>query len=168
MIMLNETKNKFKRLKEHILILAPVILSLAILLGYSYAIKPIYQERYFITFFPLACFFFLLINKNYFNRNKHLLLSICLISVIFLYGPRSLVPYTNYEDLVNKPDAQINLLIKFCDLDWDPNCLEFHKNTKTIKTVSYAQAREPIYKSSINSSSKYLKYLNKLKSVLKS
>ena len=74
----------------------------------------------------------------------------------------------SYEDLVSNPDAQIKLLIKFCDLDWDPNCLEFHKNTKTIKTVSFAQARKPIYKSSVNSSSKYLKYLNKLKSVLKS
>ena len=74
----------------------------------------------------------------------------------------------SYEDLVSSPDAQIKLLIKFCGLDWDPNCLEFHKNTKIIKTVSFAQARKPIYKSSINSSSKYLKYLNKLKSILKS
>ena len=73
----------------------------------------------------------------------------------------------SYEDLINNKDAQIKLLIKFCGLDWDPNCLEFHKNTKTIKTVSFAQARKPIYKSSVNLSSKYLKYLNKLKSVLK-
>ena len=74
----------------------------------------------------------------------------------------------SYEDLVSNPDAQIKLLIKFCDLDWDANCLESHKNAKTIKTVSFAQARKPIYKSSVNSSSKYFKYLNKLKSVLKS
>ena len=74
----------------------------------------------------------------------------------------------SYEDLINNQDAQIKLLIKFCGLDWDPNCLESHKNTKTIKTVSFAQARKPIYKSSINSSSKYLNYLNKLKSILKS
>ena len=73
----------------------------------------------------------------------------------------------SYEDLVSNPDAQIKLLIKFCGLDWDSNCLESHKNTKTIKTVSFAQARKPIYKSSVNSSSKYFKYLNKLKSVLK-
>ena len=73
----------------------------------------------------------------------------------------------SYEDLVSNPDTQIKLLIKFCGLDWDSNCLEFHKNTKTIKTVSFVQARKPIYKSSVNSSSKYFKYLNKLKSVLK-
>ena len=73
----------------------------------------------------------------------------------------------SYEDLVSNPDSQIKLLIEFCGLDWDPNCLEFHKNTKTIKTVSFAQARKPIYKSSVNSSSKYLKYLSKLKSILK-
>jgi len=73
----------------------------------------------------------------------------------------------SYEDLINNSDTQIKLLIKFCGLDWDRNCLEFHKNTKTIKTVSFAQARKPIYKSSVNSSNKYLEYLNKLKSVLR-
>ena len=39
----------------------------------------------------------------------------------------------SYEDLVSNPDAQIKLLIKFCGLDWDPNCLEFQKNTRIIK-----------------------------------
>ena len=63
---------------------------------------------------------------------------------------------------------KLSFLIKFCGLNWDPSCLESHKNTRTIKTVSFLQARKPIYKSSINSSSKYLEYLNKLKSVLKS
>ena len=74
----------------------------------------------------------------------------------------------HYENLINDPDTQIKLLIQFCNLDWDPNCLEFYKNKKTIKTVSSAQARKPIYKSSINASEKYSAYLEKLKSTLKS
>ena len=74
----------------------------------------------------------------------------------------------HYENLINDPDTQIKLLIQFCNLDWDPNCLEFYKNKKTIKTVSSAQARKPIYKSSINASEKYSAYLEKLKFTLKS
>ena len=73
----------------------------------------------------------------------------------------------NYEDLIKNPESQIKLLIKFCDLNWDPRCLEFHKNKKTIKTVSFVQARKPIYSSSVNASNKYSSYLDKLKSILK-
>ena len=158
--LLNETKNKFKHLKEHILILAPVILSLAILLGYSYAIKPIYQARYFITFFPLACFFFLLINRDYFDRNKLFLLSVCLISVIFFYGPRSMVPYTNYGDLIVKShykecaeypiffnktespglrsyfDITFNMASKIYSPNYQRKLISYNKFIKSIKTNS--------------------------------
>ena len=72
-----------------------------------------------------------------------------------------------YENLVNNPEIETKSLIDFCGLDWDPKCLEFYKNKKTIKTVSFAQARKPIYRSSINISDKYSIYLDKLKSILK-
>jgi len=74
----------------------------------------------------------------------------------------------NYEELIKDTENQIKLLIKFCDLDWDANCLKFYQNTKTIKTVSFAQARKPIYTSSINASDKYSAYLKNLKTSLKS
>ena len=74
----------------------------------------------------------------------------------------------NYENLINNQNEEIKNLIKFCDLDWDPNCLNFHKNKKSIKTVSFAQARKPIYNSSINISKNYSIYLEKLISKLKS
>jgi len=69
----------------------------------------------------------------------------------------------NYEKLVSNKEEEIKKMIKFCDLDWDPICLNHHKNKKTpIKTVSISQAREPVYKSSINSNSNYGKYLSKM------
>ena len=74
----------------------------------------------------------------------------------------------SYEDLINDQNSQIKNLIKFCELDWDQNCLNFHKNSKTIKTVSFAQARKPIYKSSINISKNYSVYLEKLGVKIKS
>jgi len=64
---------------------------------------------------------------------------------------------------VSDKENEINKLLKFCDLEWDDNCLNFYKNSKTpIKTVSISQAREPIYKSSVNSNDKYKDYLKEM------
>ncbi len=69
----------------------------------------------------------------------------------------------NYEKLVSNKEEEIKKLIKFCNLEWDPACLEHHKNKKTpIKTVSISQAREPIYESSVNTNLNYEKYLKEM------
>jgi hypothetical protein len=61
--------------------------------------------------------------------------------------------------MVKNPEHESKNMTDFCGLDWDPNCLNFHKNNKTpIKTASIVQARKPIYKSSLRLSDKYLKY----------
>jgi len=72
-----------------------------------------------------------------------------------------------YEDLINDPEQKIKELIKFCGLNWQQNCLEFYKNKKIIKTVSFSQARKPIYKDSIKGSLNFKKYLKNLDLALK-
>tara|TARA_B100001250_G_scaffold413608_1_gene448302 strand:+ start:370 stop:1917 length:1548 start_codon:yes stop_codon:yes gene_type:complete len=68
----------------------------------------------------------------------------------------------NYENLINNTEVEIKNMLKFCDLEWEKNCLEPHKNfSSSISTASIYQARKPIYKSSINTSNIYNKYLNK-------
>ena len=72
-----------------------------------------------------------------------------------------------YENLVNNPEEEIRNLLKFCNLDWDEKCLNFHENKKTpIQTVSLVQAREPIYKSSVNSNIGYSQYLHEMYDIL--
>ncbi len=66
-----------------------------------------------------------------------------------------------YEDLINKPNDEIKRLIKFCDLEWDNNCLKFYDTKSSIKTLSVAEARKPIYKSSILGNKNFKSYLNK-------
>jgi len=69
----------------------------------------------------------------------------------------------NYENLINNTEAEIKKLIEFCDLKWNPICLDYYKSKKTpISTVSAVQARKPIYNSSINSHAKYANYLSAL------
>ena len=70
---------------------------------------------------------------------------------------------SNYEALVENHEEETKKLIKFCELEWDPACLSHHKNKKTaIQTVSVVQARQPIYKSSVNSNNAYSKHLEQL------
>ena len=66
----------------------------------------------------------------------------------------------NYEKLVNNPNLEIPKLIKFLNVDWEENCLDHTKNKTMIKTVSISQARQAIYKSSVNLNDEYKKYLD--------
>ena len=72
-----------------------------------------------------------------------------------------------YEKLVDEPETEIKKLINFCDLDWDSNCLQHHKNKSTIKTASINQARKPIYRSSKNISDNYSNYFEEMFGLLK-
>lgn len=75
---------------------------------------------------------------------------------------KNLIPnemYTvEYEDLLENPESEIRKLIKFCDLGWDPMCLQHEKNISGILTASVMQARKPIYRTSKKSFNNYSKY----------
>ena len=68
----------------------------------------------------------------------------------------------NYEKLILNPKIEMKKLVKFCDLEWEDQCLEFYKTKRAIKTVSVSQARQPIYKSSISSNNNYKSFLPEL------
>ena len=73
-----------------------------------------------------------------------------------------------YESLVRNKEDEIKKILKFCDLKWDEKCLNPEKNSRTpIKTVSVSQARQPIYKSSVNSNASFDKYLSEMFNTLK-
>ncbi|MCZ6826338.1 MAG: sulfotransferase [Gammaproteobacteria bacterium] len=54
-----------------------------------------------------------------------------------------------YEELVTDPEVQIRRLLEFLGLEWEPACLEFHRNRRMVKTASSDQVRQPLYRSSI-------------------
>ncbi len=71
-----------------------------------------------------------------------------------------------YEDLIENNEQEIKKVITFCNLEWDKNCLSFHKNKSPIKTMSTSQARKPIYKSSLKAFDKFKDYLEILENRL--
>ena len=71
-----------------------------------------------------------------------------------------------YEKIIEDPKNEIKNMIKFCDLSWEEDCLQFYNNKTPIKTLSTAQARKPIYKSSKNSFEKFAPYLTDLNKLI--
>jgi len=51
---------------------------------------------------------------------------------------------SSYERLVNDPEATIRDLLAFCDLPFEPACLDFHKTERDVHTPSAMQVREPL------------------------
>ncbi len=74
----------------------------------------------------------------------------------------------NYEDLINNPQDKIKEIINFCGLEWQDSCLEYYKNKKSIRTVSFSQARKPIYKDSLKGAAKFKNYIQDLENALSS
>ena len=71
-----------------------------------------------------------------------------------------------YENLISNNEKIIKEIIKFCNLNWEDDCLNYHNNKTPIKTMSTAQARKPIYKTSLNQFEKYKEYLEILEEKL--
>ena len=53
-----------------------------------------------------------------------------------------------YEDLTINQEKETDKLLQYCELDWDKNCLNFHKNKRVVKTASSVQVREKMYQGS--------------------
>ena len=49
-----------------------------------------------------------------------------------------------YEDLLANPEAGVRALLTDCGLDFDPACLQFHTTTRSVRTASAAQVRQPL------------------------
>ena len=69
----------------------------------------------------------------------------------------------DYEALVADPEPQVRRLISACGLDWNDACLEPHRNTGKITTASFWQARQPIYRSSVERWRRYEPWLGELR-----
>jgi hypothetical protein len=57
-------------------------------------------------------------------------------------------------------------MLEFLDLPWDPLCLDFHRNTRSVITASMHQVRRPMYQSSVGRWKHYRRYLEPLAEAL--
>ena len=55
----------------------------------------------------------------------------------------------DYESIVHGLERVARQLVDVCGLEWEPSCLEFHRNTRPVRTASLVQVRRPVYTSSV-------------------
>ncbi len=69
----------------------------------------------------------------------------------------------DYEDVVTDFDHQVKRILAFCDLPFEEGCIRFYQASNQVKTASYHQIRQPIYKSSMSRWKVYEKYLGSVR-----
>lgn len=56
-----------------------------------------------------------------------------------------------YEALTANQESETRKLLAYCDLEWEPQVLDFHKNKRAVRTASVNQVRQKIYQTSVRS-----------------
>ena len=69
----------------------------------------------------------------------------------------------SYEELTKNQKNETQKLLNYCELDWDDNCLNFHKNSRGVVTASSSQVRQKMYQ---GSSEAWKKYESNLKTII--
>jgi hypothetical protein len=72
----------------------------------------------------------------------------------------------DYEALVSDREAQTRRLIAFCKLEWDDACLQPERNPRAVNTASVWQARQPVYRTSVERWRNYEPWLGALAELL--
>jgi hypothetical protein len=72
----------------------------------------------------------------------------------------------DYETLVNDLEGQSRRLIDFLGLEWDPACLDFQTSGRAVHTISRAQVRQPVYRTSVGRWRRYEAHLGPLRAAL--
>lgn len=68
----------------------------------------------------------------------------------------------SYEELVTDPEQRIRGILKFLGLDFEPECVDFHRSTAPARTASSEQVRRPINSQGIGSAEPYRSWLQPL------
>jgi len=68
----------------------------------------------------------------------------------------------DYEELVADKDAVVRGIIEFCGLPWDEACLHHDEKVTAVATPSRWQARQPVYRTSVEKWRNYEPWLGEL------
>jgi len=71
-----------------------------------------------------------------------------------------------HEDVVENLEANVRRMLDFCELEFEPRCVEFYKTERSIRTASSEQVRRPIFKEGIDQWRHFDAWLGPLKATL--
>jgi tetratricopeptide (TPR) repeat protein len=71
-----------------------------------------------------------------------------------------------YEDVVEDLEDNVRRMLDFCGLPFEPQCIEFHKTERSVRTASSEQVRQPLSRSGLEQWKRYEPWLDPLKHTL--
>ena len=67
-----------------------------------------------------------------------------------------------YEDLTENQEGESRKLLEICELEWEDQCLDFHKSKRAVSTASSTQVRQKMYQGSSEAWRNYEQHLKPL------
>jgi tetratricopeptide (TPR) repeat protein len=71
-----------------------------------------------------------------------------------------------HEDVVDGLERNVRRILDFCELPFEPACLEFHRTERSIRTASSEQVRQPIFRDGLDQWRHYDAWLGPLREAL--
>jgi len=72
----------------------------------------------------------------------------------------------HHEDVVDDLERSVRRILDFCELPFEPACVEFHRTERSIRTASSEQVRQPIFREGLDQWRRYEAWLGSLREVL--
>jgi predicted Zn-dependent protease len=72
----------------------------------------------------------------------------------------------HHEDVVADLKGSVRRMLDYCGLDFEPACVEFHKSSRSVRTPSSEQVRQPIFRDGLDQWKAYEPWLAPLKDAL--
>jgi tetratricopeptide (TPR) repeat protein len=71
-----------------------------------------------------------------------------------------------HEDVVDDLAGNVRRILDFCELPFEPACLEFHRTERSVRTASSEQVRQPIFREGLDQWRHYEPWLGPLREAL--
>ncbi|HEY2675768.1 MAG TPA: sulfotransferase [Steroidobacteraceae bacterium] len=71
-----------------------------------------------------------------------------------------------HEDVVDDLADNVRRILDFCGLGFEPQCIEFHKTVRSVRTASSEQVRQPLYREGLDQWKNFEPWLAPLKDAL--
>lgn len=72
----------------------------------------------------------------------------------------------HHEDVVDNLEGNVRRMLDFCGLDFELQCIEFHKTERSVRTASSEQVRQPIFREGLDQWKHFESWLEPLKNAL--
>jgi predicted Zn-dependent protease len=72
----------------------------------------------------------------------------------------------DHESVVEDLEGNVRRMLEFCELEFEPGCVDFHKTQRSVHTASSEQVRQPIFKEGLDQWRRFDPWLGPFKAAL--